>query len=176
MDPQVRRDMWDLLRRERMGRCIIVSTHNMYEAEILADNIILLCNGRLYGYGTPGFLTQVSEWGAIFKLSCAKGDTCLVSEVTHFLQRRIPDILLDKEHSSYISYKLPTRNISEFSTLFEDLEDSMSSLRIRGFTVEAPTLSNMFFRIGEEQNAALDRSVSIMRMSHTSPFGSLISE
>ncbi|EDV35859.2 uncharacterized protein Dana_GF12256 [Drosophila ananassae] len=174
MDPLVRRDMWDLLRKERMGRCIIVSTHNMYEAEILADNIVMLCDGRVFGYGTPAFLTQAPELGAIFKLTCTKDDSCLVSEVTHFLQKRIPDIVLDKEYNLQVSYMLPTKNIRDFSTLFGDLEESLENLKITGFSVEAPTLSNMFFRIGEEMHAALDRSISVLRMSQASPFGSLI--
>ncbi|KAH8319725.1 hypothetical protein KR074_004775 [Drosophila pseudoananassae] len=175
MDPLVRRGMWDLLRRERMGRCIIIATHNMYESEVLADRIVFLCNGRVLGYGTPGFLTQVPELGAVFKLTCAMDESCLVSEVTHFLQKRIPGIVLDNEHSIFVSYKLPTKNIREFSNLFGDLEDSLGYLRITGFTVEAPTLSNMFLRIGEEMNSAHDRTISVLRESHASPLGSLIS-
>ncbi|KAI3386104.1 hypothetical protein SNEBB_011309 [Seison nebaliae] len=54
VDPLARRIIWNLLlKRKRLGsRCIILSTHNMYEADVLSDHITILSNGLLAAYGT----------------------------------------------------------------------------------------------------------------------------
>ena len=47
MDTQARRDMWAMLARKRQGRCIILTTHFMDEADVLGDKIAVLHSGNL---------------------------------------------------------------------------------------------------------------------------------
>lgn len=56
MDPYSRRFTWDLLRRRRAGRCTLLSTHFMEEADHLGDRIAMLRKGRLRCAGSPLFL------------------------------------------------------------------------------------------------------------------------
>lgn len=56
MDPYSRRFTWELLRRGRAGRCTLLSTHFMEEAEYLGDRVAMLRQGRLRCYGSPLFL------------------------------------------------------------------------------------------------------------------------
>uniref|UniRef100_A0A8C9PR90 P-type phospholipid transporter n=1 Tax=Spermophilus dauricus TaxID=99837 RepID=A0A8C9PR90_SPEDA len=56
VDPYSRRSIWDLLLKYRSGRTIIMSTHNMDEADLLGDRIAIISQGRLYCSGTPLFL------------------------------------------------------------------------------------------------------------------------
>lgn len=176
MDPLLRREMWDMLRRERKGRCIVMSTHNMLEAEVVADRVVVLCDGQVIGYGTTGFLTQIADSGAAYFLICTKKDACLVSEVTHFLQSRSPNIQLAQEYGIYVTYKLPAKDVDEYSRLFQDLEASVDELMIKEFTVRAPALGDIFLRIGEEMMAARDQALSIDGEARSSPMTSLISK
>jgi ATP-binding cassette, subfamily A (ABC1), member 3 len=41
VDPSSRRDLWELLQIEKKGRTILLSTHFMMEAEVLADKVSL---------------------------------------------------------------------------------------------------------------------------------------
>jgi ABC-2 type transport system ATP-binding protein len=51
-DPVARRDMLETIRNlEGTGRCVIVSSHVLYEVESLTPNIILLHHGRLVAEG-----------------------------------------------------------------------------------------------------------------------------
>jgi ABC-2 type transport system ATP-binding protein len=54
LDPQSRRQLWELLlafRRE--GRSIMLTTHYMDEAEILCDRVAIVDHGRIIAEGTP---------------------------------------------------------------------------------------------------------------------------
>jgi len=62
MDPESRRQTWDILQEERQGRTMILSTHFMDEADLLGDRIAILSNGRLQCFGTSMFLKK--KYGA----------------------------------------------------------------------------------------------------------------
>ncbi|WP_246456157.1 ABC transporter ATP-binding protein [Nocardioides mesophilus] len=59
MDPQARRDTWDLLEEMRAdGVTIVLTTHYMDEAERLADTVHVIDHGRLIATGSPFELTR----------------------------------------------------------------------------------------------------------------------
>jgi ABC-2 type transport system ATP-binding protein len=54
LDPQTRRQLWDILREFRaQGRTILLTTHYMDEAERLCDRIAIVDQGRVIALGTP---------------------------------------------------------------------------------------------------------------------------
>jgi len=58
MDPQARHLVWDLLRAARAdGVTIVLTTHLMDEAELLADRVLIVDGGRAVAEGTPAELT-----------------------------------------------------------------------------------------------------------------------
>jgi ATP-binding cassette subfamily A (ABC1) protein 3 len=56
MDPDARRQTWDLLQRNRNGRTMVLSTHFMDEADLLGDRIAIMANGVVQCCGTSLFL------------------------------------------------------------------------------------------------------------------------
>ena len=54
LDPQARRNTWDMVReiRER-GKTVVLVTHFMDEAEVLADRVAIIDSGRLIALDTP---------------------------------------------------------------------------------------------------------------------------
>src|SRR5699024_1611449 len=58
MDPSSRRALWDLLQMEKIGRCILLTTHYMDEADLLGDRIAIMANGGLKCYGSSFFLKK----------------------------------------------------------------------------------------------------------------------
>lgn len=54
LDPRARRRIWDLIRKLKSeGRTIILTTHYLEEAEILADRVGIISNGKMFVEGTP---------------------------------------------------------------------------------------------------------------------------
>ena len=59
LDPQARRNFWDLLNRIRSdGTTVILTTHYMDEAEILCDEIAIMDVGQIITQGSPADLLR----------------------------------------------------------------------------------------------------------------------
>ncbi|HJR67275.1 MAG TPA: ABC transporter ATP-binding protein [Gemmatimonadaceae bacterium] len=59
LDPQARRQLWDLIGVLRAGgRTIVLTTHYMEEAERLCDRVAIVDHGRAIALGTPRVLVQ----------------------------------------------------------------------------------------------------------------------
>ena len=54
LDPQARRNLWDLIREIRdRGVTVIMTTHYLDEAEILCDRVAIMDNGKIIAIDTP---------------------------------------------------------------------------------------------------------------------------
>src|SRR5207302_666626 len=54
LDPQSRRQLWDLIRDFRTrGRTVLLTTHYMDEAERLCDRVAIIDHGQVIALGTP---------------------------------------------------------------------------------------------------------------------------
>jgi ABC-2 type transport system ATP-binding protein len=54
LDPQARRNLWDLIRQVRdRGVSVVMTTHYMDEAEILCDRIAVMDSGKIVALDTP---------------------------------------------------------------------------------------------------------------------------
>ena len=47
MDPTARRETWDIIKRAKKDKIIIITTHYMDEAEVLADRVAVMSKGTL---------------------------------------------------------------------------------------------------------------------------------
>ncbi len=55
LDPQARRNLWDLIREIRdAGTTVVITTHYMDEAEELCDRVAFVDGGHIIGIDTPG--------------------------------------------------------------------------------------------------------------------------
>ncbi|MFY1616268.1 ABC transporter ATP-binding protein [Micromonospora sp. WMMD736] len=65
LDPQARRQVWELMRSlAAEGTTILLTTHNLEEAEVLADRLAVLAGGRIVAEGTPTTLGGRGTLGA----------------------------------------------------------------------------------------------------------------
>jgi ABC-2 type transport system ATP-binding protein len=73
LDPQSRRQLWELIERFRAGgRSILLTTHYMEEAERLCDRVAIVDHGRIIAQGTPREL--IASLGAEHVLEFAVAD------------------------------------------------------------------------------------------------------
>jgi len=73
LDPQARRQLWELIERLRSeGRSILLTTHYMDEAERLCDRVAIVDHGRVIAEGTPRAL--IASLGAEHVLEFAVGE------------------------------------------------------------------------------------------------------
>jgi len=54
LDPQARRAVWEVIRElKKEGRSIMLTTHYLEEAEVLADRVAIMNKGKIAAMGTP---------------------------------------------------------------------------------------------------------------------------
>ena len=59
LDPQARRQLWELIDRFReAGRTLVLTTHYMDEAERLCDRVAIMDHGKVIALGTPRGLVE----------------------------------------------------------------------------------------------------------------------
>lgn len=59
LDPQARRNLWDLIREVRdRGVTVILTTHYLDEAELLCDRVAIMDNGKIIALDTPQNLVE----------------------------------------------------------------------------------------------------------------------
>ncbi|MGB5491055.1 MAG: ABC transporter ATP-binding protein [Woeseiaceae bacterium] len=69
LDPQARRNFWDLVQRLRTeGSSIVLTTHYMDEAQVLCDEIAIMDGGKIVTQGSPEALLREHYKGLIIEL------------------------------------------------------------------------------------------------------------
>ena len=69
LDPQARRNFWELVKRIReTGTTIILTTHYMDEAQILCDDIAIMDGGKIIAQGNPDALLRERYRNVIIEL------------------------------------------------------------------------------------------------------------
>ena len=59
LDPQARRNLWDLLSDiNEAGRTVVLTTHYMDEAEVLCDRVAIMDAGRILQFDSPASLVR----------------------------------------------------------------------------------------------------------------------
>jgi ABC-2 type transport system ATP-binding protein len=76
LDPQARRQLWDLIEEfKAAGRTIVLTTHYMDEAERLCDRVAIMDHGRVIAHGTPREL--IASIGVEHVVEFSAGSTTL---------------------------------------------------------------------------------------------------
>ncbi|MGE5230721.1 MAG: ATP-binding cassette domain-containing protein [Deltaproteobacteria bacterium] len=85
LDPQARRQLWELIERLRSeGRSILLTTHYMDEAERLCDRVAIVDHGRVIAEGTPRAL--IASLGAEHVLEFAVGEGMVEDDILRALE------------------------------------------------------------------------------------------
>lgn len=83
LDPQARRNLWELIQETRdKGTTILLTTHYMEEAELLCDRVAVMDNGRIIALDTPKNLIK-----ALLKKGFKKAQ--------HVEQANLEDVFID---------------------------------------------------------------------------------
>ncbi|KAF3061699.1 Retinal-specific ATP-binding cassette transporter [Daldinia childiae] len=134
IDPLSRRKIWDILLAERGKRTIILTTHFLDEADLLADHIAILSKGTLRAQGSSVELKE--RLGAGYRVHV-------------FNAREIknpPEIknVTRKIGFDVISYIAPT------SSLAAEVIRSLESAEIYDYKFSNPTIEDVFLQVAEE--------------------------
>lgn len=162
VDPYSRRHMWSILRRIKHGKVILLTTHFMDEADILADRKAVVSKGRLRCCGSSLFLKN--KFGIGYHLTMvldngggvATGSSLGEVAITKLVQRHVPAAEKARRHGRELSYILPHDAVNFFAPLFGDIEAEIvkrgtSRLGICSYGVSMTTLEEVFLHLETER-------------------------
>uniref|UniRef100_A0A8C6NMZ2 ATP binding cassette subfamily A member 5 n=1 Tax=Nothobranchius furzeri TaxID=105023 RepID=A0A8C6NMZ2_NOTFU len=147
MDPCSRHQVWSLLKKLRAGRVIVLSTHYMDEADILADRKAVISQGQLKCVGSSLYLKIKCGVGYHLRMSVSEG--CNAESVVSLVNRHVPKAKLSRQHEAELTFTLPFESMDTFPGLFSEL-DSQPKLGIINYGVSMTTLEDVFLRLEAE--------------------------
>ncbi|EER27748.1 ABC transporter domain containing protein [Coccidioides posadasii C735 delta SOWgp] len=136
LDPISRRKIWDILLAEQGERTILLTTHFLDEADLLADHIAILSKGSLKVTGSSVELKN--RLGSGYRVHVYHGPGPEKSFVSTF--RSEPS----EKQNDHIVYSLP--DSSEAAIFVTALE----RLGISDYSVSGPTIEDVFLKVAEE--------------------------
>ncbi|KAF5303018.1 hypothetical protein FQR65_LT08347 [Abscondita terminalis] len=146
IDPESRREIWDIILSSKGQRTILITTHFMEEADALADRISIIAEGQLVCYGTPFYLKKKFGLGYRLVLICSDLDNN-INEIIQLIQRVIPNATIQSSTGNGLTFLLPERDKSSFGNLFKTIESNKKNLKIIGISLTLTTLEDVFLRV-----------------------------
>ncbi|KAI0538264.1 hypothetical protein GGR58DRAFT_312330 [Xylaria digitata] len=135
LDPLSRRVIWEVIKRERARRTMVLTTHFLDESEVLADHIVIVTLGKMKCQGTPAELKN--KYGGGYRVHIPKTED--VSGIAHAVTER---------HDRYICR---TPDSSSAAQVLASLKTSTDSeLYITG-----PTIEDVFLKVAEEPHTLI---------------------
>ena len=181
VDPYSRRSLWSILQTRKKGKVILLTTHFMDEADILADRKAVISRGRLRCCGSSLFLKN--KFGIGYHLTLVLDSKAKEAPITNLVNLHVAKAEKGRHHGKELSYILPHDAVNNFAPLFNDIEGlTGSQLGILSYGVSMTTLEEVFLhlerddedfeasnaRIKMVQSRAVSRSMSLQGRSGSS--------
>lgn len=144
LDPESRRELWNILLDMRKDHTIFITTHYMEEAEALADKIAIISHGQLLCYGPSIQLKRRFETGYILKL--LTNDQFKQVETVDIIQKYVPDMVLKSFVKPTLILVLPYKHQEKFPDLLGLLETKQQDLGIVSISVTNSSLEDVFLK------------------------------
>ncbi len=137
-DPEARRQFWDVISGLRdLGTTVFLTTHYMDEAQVLADRVAVLRDGKIAALGTPA------------ELQALRGDVEIRFALPHGVELAALPTLSTQPRLTGDEVRVETTSpTADLAVLCSWAE--ARGLELPALTVERPTLEDVFLAISGE--------------------------
>ena len=143
LDPQARRAVWNVIRElKKEDRSVLLTTHYLEEAEVLADRVAIMNHGRIISSGTPEEILEKEGSGERLEVKAAESLAEYLRNETKLrveYDKGTVSILLERPHDALIALSHIEQSGIEWKTL-RTREDTLEDIFVRmvgGSTKEA---------------------------------------
>jgi len=151
VDPVGRNQIWTLIKNlaNKRRSTVLISTHYMEDAELVADKIGILVNGRLKTIGNVLDLRRAEEQHFLTIEGVGSGFVqFLDSKVLEIMPRAT---LIESSNEEIRTFKVPSAEM-RYSEICRHLESMARDKKISGFSINVKTLEQAFLEYAQEQN------------------------
>ncbi|KAH8040521.1 hypothetical protein HPB51_011217 [Rhipicephalus microplus] len=147
LDRSNTRLVWDMLLRVRRTSALLISTHDMTEADVLADRVIGLTEGTVVCNASPTYLKSL--YGVGYKVRLKKSAKVPFQEqhALSILRRYAPSAEVLDDHPSQAIVGLHTVVSKDFDRMFHELERASFHLGIRSIGLTVSTLKDIYLKL-----------------------------
>ena len=136
LDVQARRTLWSSVRDyAAKGAGVVLTTHYLEEADVLADRIIVLNNGRIMASGTP---TEIKQRVSLRRLTC-RTHLSIETLQAHTLVDSVEIHRINDDGSHTLN--MMTSEVEGLLRYLLEIDTGLSELQVSGADLEQAFLS-----------------------------------
>src|SRR5262245_57620158 len=138
LDPQTRLLLWEIIREyNKKGKTILLTTHNMEEADALCQRLAIIDHGRIIALGTPRELKASVPGGFLLRLRFGTHSPALFEQLKTLAGVR--EVRADGESNADVYADRGGSLVSEIANLA-----ATTSVELSDVHISEPSLENLF--------------------------------
>lgn len=165
MDPYSRRFTWELIRKNKKGRVILLTTHFLDEADSLSDLILVMSNGKLMTSGSSLSLKTKHNKGYSLSLTKFK-EGANIEELKFHICNIIEGAKLKSVIGKEVIFFIPSDNSNKFSELFKILEEDSARIGYNSLSLSTTTLEQVFLSLAEDSKKIVNNKNDMDNLSN----------
>ncbi|XP_063681494.1 ATP-binding cassette sub-family A member 2-like isoform X2 [Bolinopsis microptera] len=150
VDPKARRDIWDMIVKNKRDRTILLSTHHMEEADVLGDRIAILSQGNLICCGSSLFLKRLS--GGTYFLTVEINVGTPPETLVKIVEEIFSSVFIRSSSSNQIVMELEASDMDLFEKLCICLDEMKKANEIASYGISAPTMEEVFLKLSSSSH------------------------
>jgi len=143
LDPDSRSAIWDILQTAKKGKCLILTTHSMEEADALCDRIGIMADGALQCLGSQVHLKNKFGEGYTLKINF---DPQYEEIASGYIKKLIPNAVLEEKFPGNFTFRIQKKDFV-MSHILENLLKDQAEYKIDDWGLSQTTLEDVFLTI-----------------------------
>ncbi|KAI4374543.1 hypothetical protein MLD38_012525 [Melastoma candidum] len=149
LDPASRNNLWNVVKRAKQDRVIILTTHSMEEAEVLCDRIGIFVDGDMQCIGNPKELKARYGGSYVFTMTTSSDHE---EDVEHMVQRLSPGAKRVYHISGTQKFEMPKQEV-KIAEVFQAVESAKSRFEVFAWGLADTTLEDVFIKVARGTQA-----------------------
>ncbi|KAL5747405.1 hypothetical protein ACOSP7_024406 [Xanthoceras sorbifolium] len=149
LDPASRNNLWNVVKRAKQGRAIILTTHSMEEAEVLCDRLGIFVDGSLQCIGNPKELKARYGGSYVFTMTTFADHE---EEVENMVRHLAPNANRIYQISGTQKFELPKHEV-RIADVFQAVENAKRKFDVFAWGLADTTLEDVFIKVARGAQA-----------------------
>nr|BAO45863.1 ATP-binding cassette transporter subfamily A member [Acacia mangium] len=149
LDPASRNNLWNVVKRAKQNRAIILTTHSMEEAEVLCDRIGIFVDGSWQCIGNPKELKSRYGGSFVFTMTTSVEHE---NEVENLVLKLSPNATKAYHISGTQKFELPKREV-RIADVFRAIGIAKRNFTVFAWGLTDTTMEDVFIKVSREAQA-----------------------
>ncbi|KAG4932767.1 hypothetical protein JHK87_046769 [Glycine soja] len=142
LDPASRKSLWNVVKRAKQNRAIILTTHSMEEAEALCDRLGIFVNGSLQCVGNAKELKERYGGTYVFTMTTSSDHE---KDVENMVQKLTPNANKIYHLSGTQKFELPKEDV-RIADVFQAVDAAKRNFTVSAWGLVDTTLEDVFIK------------------------------